>query len=284
MTRSARSGYKNPTSLRPGAGAACLTLMLLAAASAYAQPAADDPDDYINPDRPGIADGSNVIGGNRFQIETGIQTEYHNNDAGHYQRLFFPTLLRLGVDDSWEIRTEGNTYSWMKSHETSQGVTENDGIAPTSIGVKYHFVDSGGAQRPSVGAILRVFPPSGTGTFRTAHTTGDLRFVSDWDFAPEWSLNPNLGVAIYNDDATHPFTAGLAAVTLNYNPSKVLNFFIDSGIQSPETSHGRTSIIFDVGAAYVIGRDIQLDISVGTGATGATAPRSFWSAGISKRF
>ena len=33
-------------------------------------------DDYINPDRPGLADGSNVVGADRIQVETGIQQEY----------------------------------------------------------------------------------------------------------------------------------------------------------------------------------------------------------------
>jgi hypothetical protein len=79
-----------------------------------------------------------------------------------------------------------------------------------------------------------------------------------------------------------PIAAGASFLFLRHG--KVLNFFIDSGIQSLETSHGRTSIIFDAGAAYVIGRDIQLDVSVGAGAAGTTAPRSFWSVGISKRF
>lgn len=101
---------------------------------------------------------------------------------------------------------------------------------------------------------------------------------------PQWSLNPNVGVAIYEDDARRLYTAGLFAATLNYNPSKSLNFFIDTGLQSPETKHGRTAAVVDIGAAYVIGRDIQLDFSAGSRVAGKTPPRPFLSAGISKRF
>ena len=93
-----------------------------------------------------------------------------------------------------------------------------------------------------------------------------------------------MGVGIYEGDATRVYTAGLFAMTLNYNPSKTLNFFVDTGAQSPETNHGRTSVIFDAGVAYVIGRNVQLDFSAGSGATGDTPPHQFVSAGISKRF
>lgn len=195
-----------------------------------------------------------------------------------------PTLLRVGIDDRWEVRIEGNTYSRKRSYDPASGVTDTDGVAPTSLGVKYHFIDSAGFGRPSVAVIARIFPPSGSGAFRTGHTTGDVRLVADWDFAPKWSLNPNVGVAEYEDDAGRPYTAGLFATTLNYNPSKVLNFFADTGIQGPEARNGRTSVIFDVGTAYIIGHDLQLDLSVGTGAAGRTPPRPFIAAGISKRF
>tara|TARA_R100000935_G_scaffold52445_1_gene79619 strand:+ start:297 stop:746 length:450 start_codon:yes stop_codon:yes gene_type:complete len=40
-------------------------------------------DDYINPDRPGLADGSNVVGADRIQVETGIQQEYRSSDGNH---------------------------------------------------------------------------------------------------------------------------------------------------------------------------------------------------------
>ena len=60
----------------------------------------------------------------------------------------------------------------------------------------------------------------------------------------------------------------------SYNPSKIVNFFVDTGLQYPEEKNGHASLIFDVGAAYIIGHDIQIDLSVGTGAAGTKAPSS----------
>lgn len=73
-------------------------------------------------------------------------------------------------------------------------------------------------------------------------------------------------------------------MTLNFNPSKKLNFFADTGIQTPEQKAGETSVIFDVGSAYIIGHNTQLDLSVGTGVKGSLPPHPFMAAGFSRRF
>jgi hypothetical protein len=259
-------------------------LLIFCALLLPAPPAVADPEDYANPDRPGIADGSNVVGPGRFQIETGIQQEFRHTDGTGDRRIFVPTLLRLGLTEELEARVETNAYTWERTSDPINGIGRTEGGAPISLGLKYHFQDSDGISQPSVGTILRVFAPSGSGDFRTHHATGDFRFAADWDFAPSLSLNPNIGVGVYEGVDGRLLTAGLFAATLNYNPSKQLNFFVDTGLQSPEERNGATSIIYDAGIAYLINPDVQLDLSVGTGGGGRTTPHPFLSAGISKRF
>jgi len=272
--------------------AGCLARWLAAVAAgglmaagwpAACQTASPAGDDDINPDRPGIADGSQVIGPGRFQVEAGLQAEFRRDGDARERTLFLPTLLRLGIDEAWELRLETSGYVWDRVQGPGSAAATSEGASPVSLGVKYHFLDSAGPQRPSMGVILRVFPASGSGPFRTEHTTADLRLVADWDLAPKWSLNPNVGVALY-ESGGRTFEAALVAATLGYNPTPALNLFVDTGVQSPEARRGRTSVIFDAGAAYVIGHDLQVDVSVGAGAAGETPPHPFVSAGISKRF
>lgn len=142
---------------------------------------ADPAEDNINPDRPGIADGSTTVGRGHFQIETASQREFR--EGGDDRTTFIPTLLRYGFADKWEVRVEGNTYTWEKRVDPAQGTTHSHGVALTSIGLKYNFVDAIGSKQPSVGAIVRVFPPSGSGDFRNMRTTGDFRLAADWSFA-----------------------------------------------------------------------------------------------------
>lgn len=242
-----------------------------------------DGQDLINPDRPGIADGSNVIGRGRFQAETGVQQEYRRDGESREHTLFVPTLLRFGISSRWEARVEGNTFTRTRTFTPATETIQASGLAPLSLGFKYHIQDSKGSHRPSLGTIFRVFPASGSGEFHTNHTAADLRLAADWDFAPKFSLNPNVGIARYEDGQGRPFAAGLFALTLNYQPTKKFNPFIDMGLQAPEEKQGKSSLTFDTGVAYILGRNIQLDASVGEGAHGRTPPRPFLSAGLSIR-
>jgi hypothetical protein len=56
------------------------------------------------------------------------------------------------------------------------------------------------------------------------------------------------------------------------------------GLQSPEESEGKSSVIFDEGVAYILGHNVQLDASIGDGAHGHTPPHPFIGFGISYRF
>ena len=251
--------------------------------STSTQPTDADDEDLISPDRPGFADGSLVIGAKRFQIETGVQEEFRNQNETREHTFYIPTLLRIGISNHWEARIEGNTFTRTSDFDFTGLTNQVSGLATLSLGFKYHFEDSKGVRHPSIGAVVRVFPTWGTSDFRTHHVTGDLRLAADWDFAPKLSLNPNVGVGVYEDDRGKAFAAGLFALTLNYLPSKKLNPFIDLGLQAPEEKRGKAVVIVDAGVAYIVGRNVQLDVSMGEGAHGETPPHVFVSLGVSFR-
>ena len=244
------------------------------------QPQCADEPDLINADRPGIADGSTVVGTGTIQIESGIQQEFRRSGDSREHTFFVPTLLRFGVDSHSEFRIEGNTFTRVT---TSDSTDVTSGFAPVSLGFKYHIYKSTGCHQFSVGTIARVFPEWGSKEFRTQHTTGDIRLAADWDFAPKLSLNPNIGVGRYEDDEGRQFTAGLFAMTLNYLPKKRLNPFVDVGVQAPERKHGSAGAILDSGVAVIIGQNLQLDAAVGSRVHGDTGPHPFLAFGISWR-
>ena len=245
---------------------------------------ADEPD-LINADRPGIADGSTVIGERIFQIESGIQEEFRRSGNDREHTFFVSTLLRLGIDSRWEFRIEGNTFTRVTTFDSANTISHTSGFAPVSLGLKFHIYDSNNEHQISLGTIVRVFPAWGSKEFRTQHTTGDIRLAVDWNFAPclKLSLNPNIGVARYEDDQGRPFTAMLFATTLNYLPNKELNPFVDIGIQAPESKNGQAAAILDTGIAYIIGHNLQVDAEFGTRVHGETAARPFLAFGISWR-
>ncbi|MBI3525531.1 MAG: transporter [Betaproteobacteria bacterium] len=269
--------------MRHAPGGASPVFFLLAAVMVIALFPAIAAADDINTDRPGIADGSAVVGSGRFQVETGVQQEWRDSLGEKTRTLFAPTLLRLGLGENWEMRIEGNVRTSERVTAADGTSSKSSGDAPVSIGAKYHFAAAEGAQ-PSLGVIARIFPRSGSGNFRTLHATGDVRLAADWDFAPDWSLNPNIGLARYEDDTNRVFSAKLFAVTLSYNVSNKLYIFLDGAAQTPEQSNGKTMTQYDTGFAYQMTPDTQLDVSVGFKGRGDTPANQFIGAGVSVRF
>ena len=259
------------------------TLIVFLSVSAQGQSVSEP--DLINPDRPGIADGSTVVGAKTFQIESGFHLEFRRSVDTREHTVFVPTLLRFGIGSRWEARIEGNTFTRVTTFDSADVSEQTSGFAPTSMGLKYHIYNSNGDHQVSLGTIIRVFPAWGTKEFRTQHTTGDIRLAADWNFAPrlKLSVNPNIGLARYEDDQGRLFTARLFAITLNYAPTTKLNPFIDVGIQSPEATGGQSSVILDGGVAYTIGRNLAIDTSIGTRLHGMTGPQPLLEFGISWR-
>lgn len=261
---------------------ASIALPAAAGAQSTSAQAGDGSDEAINPDRPGIADGSRTIGAGRIQIEAGFQVERHNDAGVRSRDLFVPALLRVGIGGDWEFRIEGNTASWMTT-DAAPGHVAEMGIAPISIGTKYTFFDSRSEDhRVSTGIIARIFPPSGSGDFHANQTSWDVRFVADWDVSKHWSVNPNLGFARDASSSGGTFGTALGALTLTFAPTDAWNAFVDVGMQSASDAGAPSSVILDTGIAWSVGRNVQLDVSLGEGAHGP-APRPFVAAGVSIR-
>ena len=270
---------------------AAAALLLLACAhpaaaqGKQAEPAQTADDDTIQTDRPGIADGSTVIGPGRFQAEVGVQREYRGGAHSDERTLYIPTLLRFGIDKRWEARIETNGYSRDRSFAAGAGVSHAEGYSPISLGAKWQFQDANNdTRKPSLGIIGRVFVPSGSSDFRSKRLTTDLRLAADHQLSEKWSLNWNVGMALYEDDGGDTFGAGLAAATISYAVNKRLTAFFDAGLQGPERRQGGVALIVDGGAMYLLNKDTQIDFGIGPGVTGKTVPDLFWTAGVSHRF
>ena len=126
-----------------------------------------DSSDLINPDRPGIADGSRVIGPGQMQLEFGLQEERRGgNTASKTTTLFIPTLIRFGLFERFELRIETNSVTSVQTTANGAPGRRTTGYSPVSLGFKYGLYDSHGDNRRSLGAIVRVFAPLGSAIFR----------------------------------------------------------------------------------------------------------------------
>jgi len=93
----------------------------LAPSGASAQGTAQTDQDLINPDRPGIADGSKVIAPGALQVEFGVERD--NFSDTHV--ISVPLLVRVGVARRLEARVEGNTFTRASSRRATPTRTSN---------------------------------------------------------------------------------------------------------------------------------------------------------------
>jgi len=262
-----------------------LGLCVIAAPKLCAQSVAPDTGqcDLIDADRPGLADGSHVIGAGQLQLETAYAQERHLDGELRSRLAFAPTLLRVGLSPRVEARLESNTYNHEHVSAPDGATATNTGFSPLYLGAKIVLYDPAQTGPLQVATIVRVAPPSGSGEFRADRTTGDVRLVADWQFTPTLSLNPNVGYGSYEASDGTRLSDVTGAVTLSWLPTPRWNPFVDVAYQSREDAGGTWAAVADAGVAYVIGCDVQLDVSAGQNVHGVTAPKPFVAVGISVR-
>jgi hypothetical protein len=255
------------SSIRP-ASLACLL------AGVLSLPAARADDDTINPDRPNVANSSQVVGSHRVQLETGVQWDRQRDLEAHVRTLTTPTLLRIGVSDALELRLESDGRTIEHASDPGTGVhTVSAGWADLSAGLKWHVADQDG-MRPSVGLIAEVALPTGSAGLRGSGFRPSVELPVEWDLGHDWSLGVMPGVVRDSD-----FTYGVFAASVGKAFSERLHGFAE--VAAPQIGHG-TQAIVDAGVAWLVNRDCQLDAMVVHG-TNRQTPGLSLAFGISVR-
>ncbi|SDF41447.1 Putative MetA-pathway of phenol degradation [Massilia sp. PDC64] len=217
-------------------------------------PAARADDDTINPDRPNVANSSQVVGSRRVQLETGVQWDRQRDPDSHVRTLTTPTLLRIGVADALELRVETDGRTIEHASDPASGAhTVSAGWADLSAGVKWHIADQDG-MRPSVGLIAEVALPTGSAGLRGSGFRPAVELPLEWDLGHEWSLGLMPGV-VRDSDATY----GVLAASIGKAFSERLHGFAE--VAAPQIGHG-TQTLVDAGVAWLVNKDCQVDAMV----------------------
>jgi len=259
---------------------ACLTGCLLAGTVHAGQ-----DDDPIEPDRPDFVDSSKVVGKGRVQLEAGYAVE-RNRDAGVRERTgSTPVLLRLGVSDTLEARVE--TEGRMRYRADGPGVQDRvHGWDDTTVGVKWHLADGdpdAGWRSPAFGLIADAAFATGSSFFRGQGVRPGLRAVAEWELPQGLSLGVMPGLVRDHDDAGRRAVNGVLAVSLGKDWGERLHTFFElAAPRIARARHGGTEASFDIGGAWVLTRDCQIDAALQRGLNHRTADL-MWTVGLSIR-
>jgi len=246
-------------------------LLLLAAAPVAAQEA-------IATDRPDFVESSLTVGKHVFQYETSAATDWTTSAGITARAIATPTLLRFGISNTLELRIETDGFY----HAGIDGADFETGMADAAFGIKWHALD-GAAATPSVAFLLHGDVPTGSAAFRGIGIRPSLRAVGEWALPGQFGLGIMPGVAYDpNGGVGQQWTAILGA-TVARPVSERLRFFVEyAAEQLPTSENGGTVALFDVGSAFLITNNIQLDLSYRHGLTDLASDHSF-ALGFSQR-
>ncbi|QGZ39006.1 outer membrane putative beta-barrel porin/alpha-amylase [Pseudoduganella flava] len=230
---------------------------------------AQQKDEDIATDRPDFVESSNVVGKGRVQIETGFALE-RNRDAGLKERTTTtPTLLRVGVSDTVELRLETDGRERYRA-DSIDGHERAHGWADDALGVKWHVRDAGQGW-PSLGVLLHADIDSGSAAFRGEGVRPSLRVSAEWELPHGFDLGVMPGlIRERSPDGGHAVN-GIFGIVLGKALTDRVRTFVE--LAAPRIARGRdggTQATFDVGGSWVIARDWQVDALLARGVNSRT--------------
>ena len=254
--------------MKPLVLASCLILFGIASlARAEEEPIATDRTDFV--------ESSLTVGDRRLQVETSVAWERDDGVNGYAT----PTLFRYGLGSTWELRLE--TDGWQ--HIDAPGNADAFGVADLSLGVKHHLAgsDGGGA---SLAWLLHVDLPSGARALRGHGARPSFRLVAEWELSDSLSLGAMPGVIWDEDDDGHRYAAGIFGVVLGKAWTERSRSFVELALpQIAKSDDGSSVALLDVGSAWLLSEDVQLDAIYSYGLNDRS-PDHALGAGLSFRF
>ena len=247
--------------------ALCLALALSSAAALA--------DDSISTDRPDFTNGPDVVGTGRIQLEAGL---YWDRSSGERNRAT-PTMLRLGVNDTLELRLSGNGRQY--SNQDGSSVSGWGGL---QFGAKWRVSAGNDAGAPAVAWLLTVSPPGGSAAFHGNKTHTELDLPLGWDLPAGFDLGVMPGVFRDHDDSGQGGWAGVLSASLGHDLAKDVHGFFELAAQQLAADRlGGHVLTASTGASWQPDPDWQLDLAAARGLTHET-PRWQWTLGLSLRY
>lgn len=262
--------------ITPALGAWILLAGLAAAPSAWAE-------EPISTDRPDFVESSLVVGPGRMQIETSVAYQRDTQGGEVARVLAVPTLLRIGLGESWEARAETDGWLSQRVEDGSGQQTDTTGFSDVALGVKYHLPGTGPFDASSA-LLLHVDLATGAKPFRGDGARPSLRYVAEWEIADQCSLGVMPGLAYQTDGAGQRYLSGIAGITVAYAWTERFRSFVELAAEEwAAGDHADTQLSLDTGVAYLVSNDLQLDAALYSGLNRHT-PDTTGTLGVSFRW
>ncbi len=235
------------------------------------------PPGPIVPDRPGQTNPPNVVASGTVQLETGFSRETKN--AGGVQtinELYNTSLVRVGLMTNCELRVVVE-YAGTRTDSGFQS-SAMQGFNPVSVGAKIAICPEKGIVPQTAMNVAFTLPYIGRKEFRPSFLAPSFFLLMQNTLSEELSLGYNLGVQW---DGEQPNATAVYSISPSLTVMEGLSVFAE--FYGFSTENSVSDYRADMGCAYLINDDVQIDISAGVGLN-TIAPDSFVAFGLAWRF
>ena len=235
------------------------------------------PPGPIVPDRPGQTNPPNVVGAGVVQLETGFQREITDaNGIRTTNYLYNTSLVRVGLMANCELRLVAE-YAGTRTDSGSRS-SALQGFNPVSIGAKIMMCPENGIIPQTAMNVAFTLPYFGRKEFRPSFLAPSFFLLMQNTLSDKFSIGYNLGLQW---DGEQPNATAVYSISPSLTVAEGLSVFAEFYGFSTEgsVSDFRT----DMGCAYLINDNVQVDLSAGIGLNNV-APDSFVAFGLAWRF
>jgi hypothetical protein len=257
---------------------AVLILGLLLPGSAFAEgePASGE----IVADRPGLAESAEVVGPWMLQFEGGFTLARDSAGGTSSRSMGGPSpLLRLGLSRRLELRFE--TDGFLRESSLDSAPTQRvSGLADLGVGAKLKLVDEGKV-RPMFSIIPSLSLPTGNRQMTSNGYDPAINFVWSKNLSRGFDSGGSVKFSSVTSDERRLLQRALSVSFGHKLLARTAGFWEVYQLSPPERD--RSSLwIFDTGLTHALGRNAQIDLSVGRSLR-PTTPTWFLSTGIAFR-
>ncbi len=229
----------------------------------------------IATDRPTFSLGAGTIPKKRVQFETGYTFSFDDERPNTTTHTFPETLIRIGLTDTFEMRLEWPTQTFINNG------TKNNGLKDFALGFKTQVSQQQG-WIPQFSIAGRLFIPTGNKRLSSNHVDPELQTILSYVLNERFSLfgNVNVGGTGSQNKRFAQFSSSLG---LGVNLGNSLSGFMEYFGFYPVQAGNRNLHSLQTGLVYQLTHHLQLDARIGTGLN-RNADDLFTGAGLSWRF
>lgn len=227
-----------------------LLLLLLQTGTSFGQYG-----ETIRSGRPGQSIGPFTVGARVFQVQSGVEPsgfDQSKTSMASGQTLAGVGVVRLGITEQFEVGM-GAVYQWDEAVVNGLDSSYN-GLSAYSLRMRSNIYIGKGLI-PTIGWQLNMNLPVLTEAYQIPHVAPKLTMMFSQNLGKGFGLLTNVG-AIWGSNGNLP--KWFYTCNLNYSISSKYNAFIEPYGFLQDDQWNRK---LNAGLAYLVNKDLQLDIS-----------------------